>query len=251
MTITDLGSALLLGLAGSGHCLGMCGGIAVSLRSNSAQSSLMSVSYHMGRLLSYALLGAVIGSAAGAIELAAWTLFLRFLAGFLLVGMGLYTLKLWFGIARLEALGGRLWRSLTPWSRRFMPPRHPAQSLLLGAIWGFMPCGLIYSALTWSAATGAGALDSGLLMFTFGAGTLPAMLGATLLGQRVGLFLGNTYVRKLMGSGLVLAGLWTLWLTFSHADHLLGNHGNMTHSAPPSDTGTRMPNTEQDHAGHH
>ncbi len=254
MNIADLGTALLLGLAGSGHCLGMCGGIAVALRStpdtiatSAAPSSsappspprsatrasvLMPVSYHLGRLISYGLLGALIGSAAGAVELAAWTVFLRFLAGFLLVAMGLHTLKLWFGITQLEKLGGHVWRKLAPVAQKFMPPKHPSHGMLLGAIWGFMPCGLIYSALTWSAAAGAGAIDSGLLMVAFGAGTLPAMLSATLLGQRASAFLSLGWVRKALGTLLVLTGIWTLWLTFSHLDHLLGQHGGMNHSMP-------------------
>ena len=227
MTSADIAAALLLGLAGSGHCLGMCGGIAIALRGSDTQSKLMPLSYHTGRMLSYGLLGGLIGSAAGAIELAAWTVFLRFLAGFLLLAMGLHTLKLWFGINQLEKLGGRLWRHLSPIASRFMPPRHAGQGLLLGAIWGFMPCGLIYSALTWSAATGSGAIDSAVLMTLFGAGTLPAMLGTTLLGQRASAFLSNPTVRQSMGVLLVVAGIWSIWLTASHLDHLLGPHGAM------------------------
>jgi len=230
MQLTDLATATLLGLAGAGHCLGMCGGIALAMRSSELSAPWMPATYHVGRLMSYALLGGLIGSAAGAIELAAWTVFLRFLSGFLLVAMGLHTLKLWFGITHLEKLGGRLWRHLSPIAQGMMPPRRPSQGMFLGALWGFMPCGLIYSALTWSAATGAGARDSAVLMLFFGAGTLPAMLGVTLLGQRASKILSNPWVRKSLGLLLVAAGVWTLWLTFSHLDHLLGRgHGMMQH----------------------
>lgn len=224
MNPADLGTAALLGLAGAGHCLGMCGGIAIAMRVSPSSSAWMPASYHVGRLLSYGLLGALLGTAAGAIELAAWTVFLRFAAGFLLIAMGLHTLKLWFGINQLEKLGGYVWHRLAPLAQGFMPPKRPEQGLLLGALWGFMPCGLIYSALTWSAATGANGVDSGLLMMAFGAGTLPAMLGATLLGQRASAFLGKPIVRQTLGTVLVLAGLWTLWLTYSHLHHLLGHH---------------------------
>lgn len=217
-----LGAAVLLGLAGAGHCLGMCGGIAVALRSAQGSHRLMPVSYHLGRIVSYALLGGLLGSAAGAIQLAPWTVALRFLAGFLLVAMGLHTLGLWYGIRHLEQVGSRLWRYIAPTAQSLMPPKRMAQAFMLGGLWGFMPCGLIYSALTWSAAEGAGAIDSGLLMLAFGIGTLPAMLGATLLGQRVTSFLQTPWVRKSLGVGLVLAGVWSLWLTSNHLGHLLG-----------------------------
>ncbi len=228
-----LGAALLLGLAGAGHCLGMCGGIAVALRSAQGSHRLMPVSYHLGRIISYALLGGLLGSAAGAIQLAPWTVALRFLAGFLLVAMGLHTLGLWFGIRHLEQAGSRIWRYIAPTAQSLMPPKRLTQGFMLGGLWGFMPCGLIYSALTWSAAEGASAIDSSLLMLAFGVGTLPAMLGATLLGQRVTGFLQKPWVRKGLGMGLVLAGVWSLWLTSSHLGHLLGTHStnSMHHQA--------------------
>jgi len=229
MLSTDVGTAVLLGLAGSGHCLGMCGGIAVALRSTDNTGAWMPASYHLGRLLSYAILGGLIGSAAGAIELAGWTIFLRFLAGGLLLAMGLHTLQIWYGISHLEKLGGLLWRRIAPVAQRAIPPRRPRHSVLLGAVWGLMPCGLIYSALAWSAATGADAVDSAGLMMAFGAGTLPAMLGATLLGQRVSRALSLHWVRKGMGTLLVAAGIWTIWLTYSHLDHLLGQHSMTNH----------------------
>lgn len=228
MTPADIAAGFTLGLAGAGHCLGMCGGIAVAFRADGGNSRLMTISYHLGRIISYASLGAVIGTAAGAIELASWTIALRFSAGFLLIAMGLHTLKLWFGINQLERVGGHLWLRLSPIAQRFMPPQKPWQGLLLGGIWGFMPCGLIYSALTWSAATGGAALDSGLLMLAFGLGTTPAMLGATLAGAHVRQFLSHPAVRNGLGVGLILAGCWTLWLTGNHLHHLLGNH-HMAH----------------------
>ncbi len=239
-----LGAALLLGLAGAGHCLGMCGGIAVALRSAQGSHRFMPVSYHLGRIVSYALLGGLLGSAAGAIQLAPWTVTLRFLAGFLLVAMGLHTLGLWFGIRHLEQVGSRVWRYIAPTAQSLMPPKRLPQAFMLGGLWGFMPCGLIYSALTWSAAEGAGAIDSGLLMLAFGIGTLPAMLGATLLGQRVTSFLQQPWVRKGLGIGLVLAGVWSLWLTSNHLGHLLGNHHQppMQHSSP---------DMSSDHSDHH
>lgn len=242
MIAPDIGAALLLGLAGAGHCLGMCGGVAMALRAPAGSSALLPVSYHLGRLLSYAALGGLLGGAAGAIELAAWSVFLRFAAGFLLLAMGLHTLKLWYGITRLERVGAVIWQRLAPTAKRLLPPTTIKQGLLLGALWGFMPCGLIYSALTWSAAAAASTFDSALLMLAFGAGTLPAMLGTTLLGQRVSGFLRHRLVRTTMGAALIIAGLWTLWLTVNHMDHWLN---------PPAGTNPRAMHQDLDGKASH
>lgn len=218
----NLIAAVTLGLAGAGHCLGMCGGIAVAFRAHPKNLFGMSLSYHTGRLLSYTLLGALLGSATGAIKLAAWTVALRLLAGFLLIAMGLHTLELWMGIRRLEALGGRVWHVVSPLASRFMPPKQLHHSALLGMLWGLMPCGLIYSALAWSAVAGGDSTSSGALMLAFGLGTLPAMLGTTLLGVRIQQFLSRRWVRNTLGCLLILTGIWSTWLTLSHFNHLTG-----------------------------
>jgi sulfite exporter TauE/SafE len=222
-------AAIALGLAGAGHCLGMCGGIALAFRGQSKTPFFMSVGYHSGRLLSYGLLGALMGGAAGAIELAPWTITLRFLAGFLLLGMGLHTLQLWMGIRYLESLGGMLWRRVSPLTTALLPPKNIYHGALLGMLWGLMPCGLIYSALAWSAAAAGNALTSGALMLAFGLGTLPAMLGTTLISSSAQRFLRSQWLRRLMGSLLVLAGLWSLWSTASHTSHLLGSYQTERH----------------------
>lgn len=221
MNSTDLGAAVLLGLAGSGHCLGMCGGIAIALRPDPDAHRLLPVAYHVGRVISYALLGAVIGGVAGAVQLAAWTIGLRFLAGALLVAMGLHVLNIWRGIDQLERLGGLLWRRIAPMTRVLMPPRHLSQGLILGGLWGFMPCGLIYSALGWSAATGGSAANSGLLMLLFGLGTVPSMLGTTLAGQRAERILRDRRLKVVIGVSLMAAGTWTLIHTITHFDKML------------------------------
>jgi sulfite exporter TauE/SafE len=216
MPTTEIIAALMLGIAGSGHCLGMCGGIAIALRADDEAHSAVPVAYHLGRILSYAALGALIGGAANVVQLAAWTIGLRLIAGLLLIAMGLHVLSLWRGVEQLERLGARVWRLVVPLSRTLMPPRNPSQALVLGSVWGLMPCGLIYSALGWSAAAGGSALGSGVLMLLFGVGTLPAMLGATLAGQRVERLLRNRHLKQIIGIGLLAAGSWTLMHTLMH-----------------------------------
>ena len=87
---TQASAAFLLGLAGAGHCLGMCGGIAAALNLGGQRSAAVTLSYHGGRIASYTLLGGLLGLAAGSLDIAVWTIALRYLAGLLLVGMGLY-----------------------------------------------------------------------------------------------------------------------------------------------------------------
>ncbi|EED36190.1 integral membrane protein [Luminiphilus syltensis NOR5-1B] len=211
----------MLGLAGAGHCLGMCGGIAIALRPSSGASRALPIYYHLGRLVSYSALGGLLGGAAAAVDLAAWTLSLRFVAAVLLVAMGLSVLRIWSGISRLEQIGAIIWRWVAPATRPLIPPRYPLQSFLLGSVWGLMPCGLIYSALTWSAATAGSSINGALLMFLFGIGTLPAMLGATLAGQSIEAFFRHPRLRQFIGISLIFAGVWTAYIAASHAEHLL------------------------------
>ena len=97
MSAVDYLGAVGIGLAGAGHCLGMCGGIAAALNLGGPRSTAVTVSYHLGRISSYALLGALLGFATGSLELAAWTIGLRYLAGILLIAMGLYIADWWRG----------------------------------------------------------------------------------------------------------------------------------------------------------
>ena len=224
----DYLTALGIGLAGAGHCLGMCGGIAAALSLGGNTGTVTTLYYHGGRLLSYTLLGAALGLVTGSIDIAAWTITLRYLAGLLLIGMGLYVGGWWLGMLWLERGGARLWQPVQRWSSRFLPVRRPGQAVALGLCWGLMPCGLIYSALAW-AATAQDARQSALLMLLFGVGTLPAMLATSLGAGRVQTLLQRRGLKQLIAVGLVAAGAWTLYLTWSHSAHLLTGPG-MTES---------------------
>ena len=99
----------------------MCGGIAAALNLGGHRSLAVTLSYHSGRIASYTLLGALLGLAAGSLDIAAWTMGLRYLAGFLLIGMGLYIADWWRGMAILEKAGARLWQPV----QRLSPPCWP------------------------------------------------------------------------------------------------------------------------------
>lgn len=222
MELTQLGSAFALGLAGAGHCLGMCGGIAAALNLGGQRNSAVTLSYHGGRIASYTTLGALLGFAAGSIDISAWTLGLRYLAGVLLIGMGLSIAGWWHGMARLERAGAVLWQPVQKLSSRWLPVRHWRQGFALGLCWGLMPCGLIYSSLAW-AATAQSAAASALMMLFFGLGTLPAMLATSLGADRLQGFLRRRGLKLVIAVLLLLSGAWTLYQTAAHGNH--ASHG--------------------------
>jgi hypothetical protein len=178
----DFIGALMIGLVGSGHCMGMCGGIASLLSIGTSQtktSSLIPLFYNFGRLVSYMLIGALVGGAiSGLTELSglnsslAW---LRFVAAIFMILVALYIAKWWQGLLVIEKLGQYLWKFISPAGKQLLPLKSPLHALPFGFIWGWLPCGLVYSALTWSAVSGS-ALNGGLIMLAFGVGTLPSML---------------------------------------------------------------------------
>ena len=207
-------SALILGLLGGGHCLGMCGGLmgaltmAIPAEQRNRRLQLL-LAYNIGRISSYALAGLLVGLAGWAIGNSPAALLLRVLAGILLVCMGLYLAGWWSGLTRIEALGRHLWRHLQPLTRRLMPVTSVPQALFLGAIWGWLPCGLVYSSLLWAASQGS-AINSALLMLVFGLGTVPVLLATGMAAERLTALLRQRGVRIAGGALVMLFGLWTL-----------------------------------------
>ncbi len=224
---TQASSAFLLGLSGAGHCLGMCGGIAAALNLGGPRSPAITIAYHCGRIASYTLLGALLGFAAASVDIAAWTIGLRYLAGILLVSMGLYIANWWRGIALLERIGAKLWQPVQRLSSNWLPLRRWPQGFALGLCWGLMPCGLIYSSLAW-AATAQSASTSALMMLLFGLGTLPAMLSTSFGAARVQALLRRRGLKIVIALLLIGSGLWTLYITAAHAGHA----GHSEHAQP-------------------
>ena len=164
MTATlDLLGALLVGLAGAGHCIGMCGGVsaALSMAIPAEKQHFWGrlgylLNYNLGRILSYVIAGALVGGllattselGAGKHAIAG----LRLVAAFLMIALGLYLAGWWQGVLLLERIGARLWPRLKPLAGKFIPFTSAWQALPFGMVWGWLPCGLVYSMLTWSAA---------------------------------------------------------------------------------------------------
>jgi len=209
-----LGSALILGLLGGGHCLGMCGGLMGALTlaippEQRGRRLRLLLAYNVGRILSYACAGLLLGLAGWAVASSLAALALRVLAALLLIAMGLYLAGWWSGLTRIEALGRGLWRHIQPVASRLLPVSSLPRALLLGALWGWLPCGLVYSTLLWAASQG-NAGYSAALMLAFGLGTWPVLLATGLAAERVSSLLRRRSVRMAGGLLVILFGLWTL-----------------------------------------
>jgi len=214
-------TAFLAGLFAGVHCVGMCGGVSGVLvygipAEQRARHGLRAyvLHYNLGRILTYTLLGAVAGftgAQGGALtsEYQGW-MWLRVFAGLLMIMMGLYLASWWNALVLLERLGGALlWSRVQPFTKRLLPVKKPYQSLLLGMLWGLLPCGLIYTMLVWSLASG-GWWQGGAFLFVFGLGTLPVMLLTGLASGKISQRLQQVRWRQLAGFVVILFGLWTV-----------------------------------------
>ncbi|MBP8202647.1 MAG: sulfite exporter TauE/SafE family protein [Pseudomonas sp.] len=207
-------SAIILGLLGGGHCLGMCGGLMSALTmaipaEKRAQRFQLLLAYNLGRILSYSVAGLLLGLAGWALAAGPLVTSLRMAAALLLIAMGFYLAGWWSGLTRIEALGRGLWRHIQPLTRRFMPVTSVPRALALGSLWGWLPCGLVYSTLLWAASQG-NALESAALMFAFGLGTMPVLLATGMAAERLTALLRKQGVRMAGGILVILFGLWTL-----------------------------------------
>ena len=224
----SLVAALLLGLMGSIHCLGMCGGMSVALSINGAPQVSWLLSYNIGRLLTYAAIGAIAGLVGAQLLAIApqLGLVLRTLAGLLLIAMGLYVSQWWMGLTRLEQLGARLWQHIQPRTRSLLPVTSRYQALRLGILWGLLPCGLVYSTVSWTLAA-AQWQQSALLMLMFGVGTLPAMLATGLVGRTLLETLRKRQARAIAGLLIILLGIATIVIPSLHGGS--SEHGHHSH----------------------
>ncbi len=200
-----------IGLLGTGHCFAMCGGISSALGFASEKgSSRYIVAYNLGRIFSYACAGGAVASlgyiSANYLALAP---VLRGIAGLLLIAMGLTMAGWWRGLSHLEKVGGLLWQRLQPFGQRLLPVRSFRTAILLGLVWGWLPCGLVYTALAY-AATAQNPLVGMAQMAAFGLGTLPAVLLGGLSLGKLGHVLRSQRFRLVFALLLMVYGIWTL-----------------------------------------
>jgi sulfite exporter TauE/SafE len=225
----NLVPVFLVGLAGSVHCVGMCGGIvsAFSLANPArpafpvpvvvqpalphAGSVLKIGAYNAGRIGSYAMAGAMAGGMAGGVRtlagLAGWQVVALWLANAMLVLLGLYLTGAWPALAQLERLGQGLWRRLRPLMGGLLPIDTPFKMLALGALWGWLPCGMVYSVLLTAMLAGSAGAGAAV-MLAFGLGTLPMLLALGMAGRALRAALQQRAMR--VAAGVLVTGFGIL-----------------------------------------
>ena len=184
-----LSAALIAGLGGGVHCAGMCGGIvrAMCVAPDGASRWRYVLTYNAGRVASYACAGALAGALgeAGMLTRAAPQLqpwFFLF-ASVMLVVLGVYLAGVTRVMIGFEAAGAWLWRRIQPWTRAVLPVNSLARAFGFGALWGWLPCGMVYAVLLTALAL-ANAVQGAAMMLAFGLGTLPNLAGISLFWQR-------------------------------------------------------------------
>lgn len=231
--LAPLLAAFTIGLMGAAHCLGMCGGIMAALSFSvpaEARSKRIAIvlSYNVGRLASYTLIGLLAGLVGVQLAGGHGLSVLRVIAALLLIAMGLYLADWWRGLTYLEKMGGHLWRLLQPVSKRLMPVKSAGAALLLGGVWGWLPCGLVYTALAYALAQADG-VQAALVMLAFGLGTLPAVFLGGVMAEQSKAVLQRKGFRVCMALLIIAFGVWTLFVTLQHAQHVNHGSGNEQH----------------------
>ena len=225
----------LAGLLGSTHCLVMCAGLATALGATrgTGAGAWQPLLYQTGRITSYAVAGAIVGglgAAAGlAFEISRWSEIMRLATALVVVLIGL-DIALGSSVRGRwlrapERLGTMLWRRIAPAARAAVRTSPSTRAFMLGLLWGWLPCGLVYSALVAAVVAGSAARGSAT-MIAFGLGTMPAMLSLSYAGTRLPRWDGM--FARLSGAIIVACGLWTAVipiavLTGTHAHE----HGSM------------------------
>jgi len=211
----SLFTAFLAGLLGGAHCVGMCGGIVAAMSMHAAvhRRLPLHLSYNLGRIASYATAGFIAGWIGSLAFLSERLLPLQtglfILANLMLVLLGLYLVGISPAVLWLERAGGALWQRLQPRLGRLLPVRDARGALIAGALWGWLPCGLVYSVLVMALASGSGA-EGALLLLAFGLGTLPNLLAMGWIAERLRALARNVWVKRGAGALVTGFGLWGL-----------------------------------------
>ncbi|GLQ30082.1 sulfite exporter TauE/SafE family protein [Litoribrevibacter albus] len=251
MTVDTLSftAALLIGLLGGAHCIGMCGGITATFGLNSqgniSQRFSKNLAFNLGRITSYTGAGFLIGLASSLLANLSPTvgMILRLIAGVFIVLMGLYIADWSRAITKIEKPGQWIWKRIQPLTKPFLPADTVYKSLSLGLLWGWLPCGLVYSTLVLASAN-ASPTSSALVMFAFGLGTLPTMLATGLLASQLSNIIRNKNIRNLAAIMMILMGLWIIW---GNGQHLLG-HGNHANHTTHTDHTNHSEHSDHDHS---
>ena len=222
-------AAFLIGLLGGVHCVGMCGGIVGALvvqTPGRGRAWSLHLTYSAGRIASYSAAGAIMGAIGSAglffDQILPVQMLLYVFANLILISLGLYLAGCGNLLLRLETLGAYLWRRIQPYSAKVLPADTVAKAFALGALWGWLPCGLVYSLLATAMLTG-GAINGAVVMFAFGLGTLPNLLLAGMFFKRLRDITSDRRVRMAAGALVAGFGIDGLFRAASMGEHI--QHG--------------------------
>ena len=225
MTELTLLTALLVGLLGSVHCLGMCGGIVGVLSSSqsnrSEQKLSLQLAYNFGRIFSYGVAGYMAGllgsGVASSFPMERVQEVGMLISGGFMIMLGLYLADWWRALGKVEQYGSHVWQKIQPLGRKLLPVDNVFKALAMGMLWGWLPCGLVYTTLVW-AMFSADPVYSALILVSFGLGTLPTLI---LMGRALQAFnelRSRQWVRQSVGLVIILFGVLT-FLGLVHPMH--------------------------------
>jgi len=216
MTEFSIIAVFFVGLLGGVHCLGMCGSIVGILTGQLPKDGArwpFHLAYNSGRIASYTVAGMLVGAIgqAGLLfrDVVPVQHLLFALSSLMLIALGLYLAGLWSMVRRIEQLGSVLWQRIQPLTRFVFPITTPLRALLLGMLWGWLPCGLVYSVLVTALASGH-PQSGALIMLAFGLGTLPNLLVIGLFWERCRRWVQSPRVRLLAGLIVMAFGVYGL-----------------------------------------
>jgi uncharacterized protein len=217
--------SFLLGLGSSFHCIAMCGGISSALsfgldadkRNKPIRLLIFICAYNIGRILSYSIAGAIVGyfaylSPFSTVNTIAYFAF-QVIATIFLLALGLHVAGFLPQLKKIEMAGIYVWKYLQPIGKRFMPANTIPRALLVGAVWGWLPCGLVYSVLLWTISAADPLLGS-LYMLMFGLGTMPSLLFVSFASTKIYNLSSLMPLRKLSGALIITLALASAAIQF-------------------------------------
>lgn len=213
--------AFFIGLFSSLHCVSMCGSIIGTLsfslkpeiRANRSKMISFIFSYNFGRIFSYMLAGLIIGLIESVLtfpfgeEHSHRTL--QIISALIITGAGFYIAGWFPQFAYIEKTGSRFWKTIEPYGRKLIPVSNLLQAFLFGMVWGWIPCGLVYTALA-LAATSGDIIISTFTMLAFGLGTLPAVAGTGIVSSFITRLSRLQATKRIIGVLLVLVAILTV-----------------------------------------
>ncbi|MGB8078175.1 MAG: sulfite exporter TauE/SafE family protein [Gallionella sp.] len=216
MTEFSIIAVFFVGLLGGVHCISMCGSIVGILTSQLPKYGArwpFHLAYNSGRIASYTLAGLLVGAIGQAGLLLGDVVpvqhLLFALSSLMLIALGLYLAGIWSMVQRIERVGSGLWQRIQPLTRSLFPITSPVRALLLGTLWGWLPCGLVYSVLVTALASGH-AESGALIMLAFGLGTLPNLLFIGLFWESCRHWVQSPKVRLFAGLLVIAFGIYGL-----------------------------------------